>query len=449
MELPDYLRLLRRSWPIIAIVSILGVLLAAAYLITQPVLYTATSATYVSVSSAPDVASASTGSTFAKDAAVDLAVIATSPYVLDRVRSDLSLGAGGSSLSSQVSAQVVSGTAIIDVSATTTQPALSSAIANAVVTEMGTAVGKLNPNVGNAASVARTTTIRRASTPTTPVSPSITFDLAVGLLGGLSLALLLVLLAQAIDQRIRSAEQLARVARAPVIGVVSQTPAASEGSAVVLEPARVGEYRAVRSEILEGASQRRVIVVSGTKRGVGTASLASSIAASVANAQLTTLLLDAVSVSAPAAPIFSAPTEPGMTEVLERSRTAEQAVVAAAQKGLWYLPPGRPSGMRDDLAASFEMTDLLESIITRFNVVIINADPVEDSPMARVLGRQADGVVLVSELNRSSAPEVRRAVESLERAGARLLGVVMLSPEQKVRSRRADRSGSRTVPAQA
>ena len=449
MELPDYLQLLLRSWAVIAIGSLLGVALATAYLIAQPVLYSATASTYVSVSSASDISSASTGSTFAKDAAADLAVIATSPYVLDAVRRDLSLSTPSTALASQISTVVVPDTSVIEVTATTTQPSLSSAVANAVVTELGSAVARLNPNVGNAASVARTTTLQRATTPSTPVSPSVVFDVAVGLLGGFSVALLLILLRQAIDQRIRNADQLGRVARAPVVGVVPEVPPASEGPNVVLDPARIGQFRAIRSEILEGASQRRVIVVSGTKRSVSTSSLASSIAASVASAQLDTLLLDAVTVSSPAAPIFRAPTEPGLTEVLERSHTVERSIVQADHEGLWYLPPGRPSGRRDDLIASLEMTDLLEAVISRFNVVIINADPVEDSPIARTLGRQADGVVLSSELNRGSAPEVRRAVESLERGGARLLGVVMVSPAERARSRRADRSRGQTTPAEA
>ena len=434
MELIDYVRLLLRSWILIVVCSLLGLGLAAAYLLTQPVLYVASSSTYVSASSAADVAAASAGSSFAKDEAVDLAEIAHSPYVLNNVRRALKVATSTEALSDQVQTQVLANTSIIQVTATTRTPALSSALANAVAVELSYAVERLNPNVGNAS------TIRRATTPTSPASPTVTFDLAIGLIAGFAIGVLVILLRQSIDQRIRSADQLARVSRAPVIGTVPPTPPAWEGRPVLLEEGRIGAFRAVRSEILEGASQKRVIVVSGTRRGESTASLATSIAASIANARLTTLVIDAVSGSAPAAPIFGSSTEPGLTEALDRSKPLQQLLVEGPINGLWYLPPGRPSGQRDDLIASFEMTDLLETIVSQFHVVIINTDAVEDSSISRTLGRQADGVVLVCRLNGSSAPDVRRSAESLERGGARLLGSVLVLPELRAPRRHAARA---------
>ena len=449
MELVDYLRLLVRGWVLIVICCLLGLAVGGAYLATQPVLYTASASTFVSTSSAADVAVAASGTAFAQSTAANLSNIADSPYVLNNVRRALRVTTSAEELADDVDAQVLPNSSIIQVNASTTSPELCSALANAVVVELSAAAERLNPNVGNASSIARTTTIRRAVTPTSPSSPAVVFDLGVGLLAGFALAVVLILLRQSIDQRVRSAEQVARVSRGPVIGTIPLVPPASEGRPVVLDPARISGFRAIRSEILEGAAQNKVVVVSGTMRSESTAAIATSIGASVANARLSTLVVDAVTTSAPAAPIFEAPTEPGLTEALDRSMLLDRVLVPGPVDGLWYLPPGRPSGQREDLIASYDMTDLLEAIISKFNVVIINTDAVEDSPIARTLGRQAEGVVLVSELNRTSVPEVRRSTESLERGGVRLIGTILVSPEQKPPHRRAGRATLRTAAVEA
>lgn len=62
---------------------------------------------------------------------------------------------------------------------------------------------------------------------------------------------------------------------------------------------------------------------------------------------------------------------------------------------------------------------------SRFDYVLIDAPPVNVSVQALLLGRMADGVVLVLEANYTRSDSALRAKESLEGAGVRLLGAVL------------------------
>lgn len=438
MELSEYLRLLLRSWVFILVWTLIGAGIALGYLLTQPVLYSAKASTFISISSARDVNTLAQGSAFAKDAAIDFAEIAQSPYVLSEVRRELNLTTTAEELSTRVRADVVPNSSIITVTASATEPSLASALANAVTVQLADSVAKLNPNAGNAQSVARATIIARATTPSGPSSPAVELDVAIGVLAGFALGVLLVLLRESLDQRIRTPTQLTRVARAPLLGTVPQPAEQSVGERLTNQ--KVAPFRPIRDEVLEGPSQKRVVTISSVISGDSTASLAASLAGSIALTGSTALLVDATSRTGAAAALFGASMQPGLTEVLERRKTLQASVVAGPVEGLWYLPPGATTGREEDLIASPEMTDALEEMIGRFDAVVINTDPVADSSTARVLGRQADGVIVACLLDRASAPEVRRAVEAVERGGARLLGTVLVT--RPGRASRRDRKAA-------
>jgi hypothetical protein len=64
-------------------------------------------------------------------------------------------------------------------------------------------------------------------------------------------------------------------------------------------------------------------------------------------------------------------------------------------------------------------------LILEFNYVLVDAPPVNNGVEAMMLGQIADGVVLVLEANSTRRESARRAKESLESAGVKVLGAVL------------------------
>ena len=83
--------------------------------------------------------------------------------------------------------------------------------------------------------------------------------------------------------------------------------------------------------------------------------------------------------------------------------------------------PPNPS----ELLGSRRMQELIEFMRARHDMIIIDSPPMLPVTDPLVLSRLADGVLLVVNTGATKLAEIVRAKQQLERAGARILGVVM------------------------
>jgi len=67
----------------------------------------------------------------------------------------------------------------------------------------------------------------------------------------------------------------------------------------------------------------------------------------------------------------------------------------------------------------------LSELRKNFTYVLIDAPPINAYADATLLGRMADGMVMILEANTTRREAARRAKDSLDAAGIRLLGAVL------------------------
>ncbi|MCB0901384.1 MAG: hypothetical protein KDB83_04545, partial [Actinobacteria bacterium] len=132
MTLHDYLTILRRSWPVILIATIVGTLIALGLSLAMTPVYQATSQLFVSVKSAGAAGDAYTGGLFVQQRVKSYVDVVDSPAVLEPVIEELGLDSTYIGLASQVSATTPPNTVLLNVSATDTSPAQAAKLANAV-----------------------------------------------------------------------------------------------------------------------------------------------------------------------------------------------------------------------------------------------------------------------------------------------------------------------------
>jgi len=92
--------------------------------------------------------------------------------------------------------------------------------------------------------------------------------------------------------------------------------------------------------------------------------------------------------------------ENGLSEILLRTEPLDAETVAAAAKptaipGLYVLPSGRSRFNAASLLHSERLPELLRGLRQQFDTVLIDTPPMVNIPDARVLARQADGVILI------------------------------------------------------
>jgi Mrp family chromosome partitioning ATPase len=71
------------------------------------------------------------------------------------------------------------------------------------------------------------------------------------------------------------------------------------------------------------------------------------------------------------------------------------------------------------------MRALLPELQREFDYVLIDAPPIVSGDDSVVLGRSAEGIVLVLRANASRRETARKAVQNLESANVRVLGAVL------------------------
>jgi non-specific protein-tyrosine kinase len=94
-------------------------------------------------------------------------------------------------------------------------------------------------------------------------------------------------------------------------------------------------------------------------------------------------------------------------------------------EGLRLLPSGPVPPNPSELLASRRLEGAIERLKDDADLVLFDSPPALAVSDAAVLSRRVDGVVLVVSAGRTRREHAARARQVLERAGARLLGVVL------------------------
>ncbi len=76
-------------------------------------------------------------------------------------------------------------------------------------------------------------------------------------------------------------------------------------------------------------------------------------------------------------------------------------------------------------AARVILRSMLQSVASGYDWILLDGPPVLESPDAAPLGLAVDGVIVVAQAGRTKRPVLSRSVDLLNRAGARVLGIVL------------------------
>ncbi|MCW2526768.1 MAG: polysaccharide biosynthesis tyrosine autokinase, partial [Pseudonocardiales bacterium] len=191
VELREFLRLLRRQWIWITLVTLIGLGLAVLLTALTPKTYAADSTAFVSVPvSAPTTTGTSAladAAKFAQTRAKSYVGLSDSALVLQPVIDDLKLNITVATLASEVSATNPVDTVLINIRATDKNKIKAAEISSGVANQMKTVIESLEQARGSTQSQVKVTITKPASTPTSPVSPKPVLNYALGLVIGLAL----------------------------------------------------------------------------------------------------------------------------------------------------------------------------------------------------------------------------------------------------------------------
>jgi polysaccharide biosynthesis transport protein len=183
----------------------------------------------------------------------------------------------------------------------------------------------------------------------------------------------------------------------------------------------------VRTMILQGKNRNllHVVLVTSAGESEGKTTVATHLAASLARAGRSTLLIDGDLRQPSIHQLFGIPQQAGFCEILRGETSIDDAVQPAQLEGLHLLQAGQCDHVALSMLVKEQGAELFNSLRAKFDYIVIDSGPVLGYADALQLGHYADAAVLSVLRDVSRLPMVYDAREQLEAVGVPILGAVV------------------------
>jgi capsular exopolysaccharide synthesis family protein len=428
MTLRDYLLTLRERWKLVAVIMVITTLFAIVITVLTAKVYQARAQVFVTSNATPDATSQFQGVALVQSQVATYADVVSSPDVLRAVKSDLNLSLTDAALKSKLSATAPTQRTLVNIYATDGNPALASAIANSAARAFVTVIQRYTTPTDGSTPAVHLEITDPAVAPSSPISPKPVLNIALGVFLGLLVGLALAVTREIMDNRIKDAEELSKVAESPVMGVVVEDPKTSRhpiATRAGTRNIRAENYRQLRANLqfANVDEHPRVIAVTSSIPGEGKTTVAINLASTLAEAGFSVCLADADLRRPTIAKVLGLLSPVGLTSVLIHEIDLSEALQQAGS-GLYVLTSGPTPPNPSEVLASSYVRDVIRSLLDKVDYVVLDTAPLLPVADGSEVSALADGTLLVARHAVTTDQNIKRAVQTLRGVDAKLLGVV-------------------------
>jgi len=278
--------------------------------------------------------------------------------------------------------------------------------------------------------------IEFAKVPIEPIAPQISIIVLMSAAAGLLGALLLVLLAEYLADRVQDGDDIVRLSGQPAIGLLpAGTPAPLAGRDPATRRVPVGAFGSIVAALAfsEPEPDVRELVVTGADDGGHRTDLALGLAAAAA-AWRPVILIDAD-------PAGAATSLIGTGGAIVTSGAVARRIVPTAVDGLRLLPAGAVPDLPSSSPA--EARAILDQVAQNGELVIVDAGNLLGEPGSMVWAGVVGSAIIGVRRGTTRRSDVREGLARLERVRARVIGCVLIESRT---SRSGSRRGATPVP---
>ena len=277
--------------------------------------------------------------------------------------------------------------------------------------------------------------ILEQATTATLVDQQLGIRVASAGVAGLIFALILVFVAQYLDDRIRFPGDLGRAAGVPLLGTIdkhgSLTGSGLDQLVTFAQPESnaAEQYREVVAKLLfsigESTPYSMLVSSVGSKTGADAAVTAGNLAVAFAQAGYKVVLVDALVDNPVLTTMFKAEKKEGLADLLV-TQSAELPLLSVDQvPGLRLLPAGLSSEKSSHAQLNpAKVATLLERLQNEADVVLVGSSGLSRSAESLTLASQVNTTVLTARYAEAHASVVQKVVENLRAMNAQLAGVI-------------------------
>lgn len=419
MKLKEYLLLLRRHAALLVIATVLGGLGGFAAHTLMPTTYTARTELFVSVATSGDPYELQMGSSFIQERIQTYVDMARTGPVLRPVIDDLDLDTTPEELAGRVAAYSDPRTVLISVEATEETPGRAASVSRGVADSLVDAIAAVENPTGDETSRIRMTV---SNPPTPPLEPDGLAEwiyIAIGVFVGLAIGLGLALLRAALDNKLRSREDLEGLTSASVLASIPDDPNIGDHPLIAdlsLDDPRGEAFRRLRTNL--GFAQvddtNSAILVTSAQAQEGKSSTSINLAIALAQAGNRVALVDVDLRQPTVAKKTGLENSVGLTTALLGAVDVDDLLQPWGQDELYILTAGVMPPNPAELLDSRAMSALVARLTGDFDVVILDGPPLlpvsDGLALAKIVGR----VLLIAGVGRVRLTDLQESLRCLE-----------------------------------
>jgi capsular exopolysaccharide synthesis family protein len=286
--------------------------------------------------------------------------------------------------------------------------------------------------------------VQQAGLPTDPVEPTPLRDILLGLALGLVLGLALAFLTEFLDDKIKSAEDIARYGKG--LTTLAEIPTINRERhgrrLVALDDSSSGAAEAYRSlrtslRLIGLRSPIGTLLVTSSMAGEGKTTTVANLGVTMARAGVRVVLVDLDLRRANLAQIFGGENERGLMSVLVGEAQLEDVMmgvpVAAGVPPLAVLPAGVLPPNPSEVMSTGRLADVLATLSEISDLVIIDSPPIVPVTDAVVLSARVDSVLMIVKAGRTRRRHLAKSMDMLAQAEAPIIGSVLNDAGRHVR----------------
>ena len=258
-----------------------------------------------------------------------------------------------------------------------------------------------------------------------PVFPNVTLNLLLGAGVGLIFGLGIAFLLEHLDTSVKSLEDVERYLQVPVLAVIPKDVGVLHKQSGMSPDAEA--YRILRTNIefnRKNPEDNSITVVSGGA-GEGKSTTLVNLAYVCAQGGYTTLMIDADLRRPRLHTFFDINNSVGLTNYLTTDLQLEDVILQTPVDNLYFLPSGILPADAAGILNSRRMSELLQDVKQRFDLVLVDSPPILGVSDAAVLASEVDLTMIVVQHRKLPRNMLLRVKQAVENVGGTVIGVVL------------------------
>lgn len=271
----------------------------------------------------------------------------------------------------------------------------------------------------------------RAIVPNDPVTDNRITVILLGLLGGFGFAVVLAILLDRIDPRVRYPEQVTGMKLA-ILGAVPHVKSSGDR----LKPDEIAPVlealRGIRLNLLHayGSAGPLLLTITSPGSGDGKSFLSSNLALAFADLGYDTLVIDGDIRRGELHRLLGVSRKPGLTDYLAGKATREEIIQQTSYPSLHVIGCGTRMQRGPELLGSPAMGQLLAHIRSKYRVILVDSPPLGAGVDPFILGTLTGHLMLVLRTGRTDRALAEAKLETVKGLPIRILGAVLNGVEE-------------------